>query len=207
MNELKTIFDKFGADKSSKHKYHEIYEPLFKENRNKEINFLEVGIWLGKGMEALLEYFPKANVYGIDIFTRMTPNDVPVLSHPRAHYAIGDTTEISTTSLLRKEFGVEFDYILDDGAHWPKANMLTFRHCSPFLKDGGLYIIEDVWPLERMNSQQLKHPWLKKHPDRYNPLDNEAFLRELEESGMEMERFDNRHISGQPDSYVITMRK
>ena len=138
MKSLKQILDEHGADKSSKHKYYEIYEPLFEENRDKPINFLEIGIWMGKGMEALLEYFPKANIYGIDIFSRMKPSDVPVLSHPRAHYAIGDSTDITTTSLIQKEFGVEFDYILDDGAHWPKANMLTFRHCSPFLKDGGL---------------------------------------------------------------------
>lgn len=204
---LKAIFDKHGADKSSKHKYHEIYEPLFEPNRDKEINFLEIGIWYGKGMEALLEYFPKSQVYGLDIFSRMTPDDVPVLKDPRAHWAKIDTMDVKTTSVLDKEFGVKYDYILDDGAHYPRANMLTFRHCSPFLKKGGLYIIEDVWPLERMNSKQLAHQWLTRHPDRYSMFENEAFLTELDKSGMKIERFDNRQRSGHPDSYVITLRK
>jgi len=204
---LKNIFDNNGTDKSSKHKYHEIYEPLFAPKRNEEINFLEVGIWYGHGMQSFLDYFPNGQIYGIDIFSRMTPDDVPALKNDRAHYVIGDTTSWSTSSLLTREFGVEFDYILDDGAHTPEANMLTFRHCSKLLKPGGLYIIEDVWPLERMTAEELNHPWLKKHPERYGLLANELFLGELQRSNMKIERYDNRRISGHPDSYVITLRK
>jgi len=204
---LQEIFEKNGTDKASKHKYHEIYEPLFKSNKNKKINFLEVGIWKGHGMQAMLDYFPKAQVYGLDIFSRMTPDEVPVLKDPRAHWAKADTTKSQTASVLATEFNVKYDYILDDGAHHPEANMLTFRYCSPFLKKGGVYIIEDVWPMERMSSAQLNHHWLVQHKDRYNTFKNEAFLRELEDSGMEIERFDNRSVSGHPDSYVITLRK
>jgi SAM-dependent methyltransferase len=204
---LKEAFDKNGTDKSTKHKYHEIYEPLFEPNKDNEINFLEVGVWKGHGMAAFLDYFSKAEVYGVDIFTRITPEEVPIFNHERAHWVKGNSLEPSITSLLRSEFGVEFDYILDDGAHYPEANMLTFRHMSPLLKSGGLYIIEDVFPIERMTEKELKHPWLAKQPQKYNHLVNERFLTELDKSGMEIERFDNRKRSGEPDSYVITLRK
>jgi SAM-dependent methyltransferase len=207
MIDLKQIFAKYNADKGYKHRYDEVYEPLFAPNRDKEINFLEIGIWKGLGMQALIDYFPNGQIYGADIFKRLTPADVPVLLHPRAHYLHADSTKPDITSLLESEFGVKFDYILDDGAHWPTANKLTFRHCVPMLKPGGLFIIEDVFPLERMSSAELNHPWIKKHPDRYGHQDNEMFLNELEQSGMSIERFDQRHVSGEPDSYVITLRK
>jgi SAM-dependent methyltransferase len=204
---LKQIFEKHGTDKASKHKYHEIYEPLFEPKKNDEINFLEIGIWKGLGMASLIDYFPNGQIYGADIFTRMTPNDVPILQHERAHYIKADSMSWGITSLLERKFNVEFDYILDDGAHYPEANMLTFRHCSPFLKTGGKYIIEDVWPLEKMTTQQLNHSWLNKYPDRYSQLANAKFLGELHKSGFEIETFDNRNVSGHPDSYVIVLTK
>jgi len=207
MNELGKIFTKHGADKASKHKYHEIYEPLFAPKKDEEINFLEIGIWMGYGMASLVEYFPKGMIYGVDIFSRMEVNDVPILDHDRTDYAKADTTKPEFSDVLSKTFDVQYDYILDDGAHYPEANMLTFRHASPYLKPGGKYIIEDVWPLEQMDTQQLSHSWLKKHPQRYNALANQMFLNELETSGMSIERFDNRAKSGHPDSYVIVLTK
>lgn len=207
MNELGKIFTKNGADKATKHKYHDIYEPIFAPNRDKKINFLEIGIWKGHGMQSFLDYFPNGQIYGLDIFTRMSPDDVPALQNPRAHWAKVDTTTSKTSSILSTKFGVEYDYILDDGAHHPEANLLTFRNCIPYLKSGGIYIIEDVWPIERMNPKQLSHDWIKRHRDKYNSFTNEKFLIELESSGMKIERFDNRQKTGNPDSYVITLRK
>lgn len=206
-NELKDLFHKWGCDKGHKHRYHEIYEPIFAPKKSEPINFLEIGIWKGAGAASLIDYFDDVNVYGLDIFTRMTPEEVPVLQHERMKWAKTDSTNIETVNVLAHDFGVEYDYILDDGAHHPEANLLTFRYCSPFLKSGGVYIIEDVWPLERMSSEQLKHPWLVQNADRYSLAMNEKFLAELDNSGMSIERFDNRHVSGQPDSYAIVLRK
>ena len=207
MKSLRQIFDEQHTDKGTKHSYDKIYEPLFEPRRNDPINFLEIGIWKGHSMAALHEYFPNGNIYGADIFTRLNPEDVPILQEWRCAYVKGDTTKPEITGVLTNKFGVMFDYILDDGAHHPEANMLTFRHTVQFLKPGGYYIIEDVWPLELMGPRQLKHEWLLKNPEAYSHFKNEIFLRELEMSGMTITRFDNREISGQPDSYVIVLQK
>ena len=55
--------------------------------------------------------------------------------------------------------------------------------------------------------KELEHPWLRRHPDRYNALDNNMFLKEIEESGMTITRHDNRKLTGQPDSYIIELVK
>lgn len=207
MKTLRQLFDEYGTDKGTKHSYDLIYEPLFAPNRAEFINFLEVGVWKGHGLAALHEYFENANLYGIDIFTRIKPEEVPVFNEYRVDWAKGDSTKIEIMSVLRDKFGVYFDYILDDGLHTPEANKLTFRHCAPFLKPGGLYIIEDVWPLEQMSAKEMKHDWLKTHAMEYSHSQNELFLKEIEASGWEIQRYDNRKKSGQPDSYVITLRK
>lgn len=206
MSELGKIFTRNGADKASKHRYDRVYQPILEPIREDPINLLEIGVFRGHGMASFAEYLPNASLYGVDLFQRLRPEQIPALNHPRVKWAKVDSTTPAVTSALHK-FGVEFDVIIDDGAHWPEANMLTFRRCSPFLKSGGVYIIEDVWPLERMSSEQLNHWWLKRYKERYDLMKNEAFLTELKNSGMKIERFDHRHITGEPDSYIITLRK
>lgn len=207
MKSLKQLFDTYGADKGHKHHYDNIYEKLFSPKRNEKINFLEVGIWKGLGMAALRDYFPNGEIYGIDIFTRIKPEQVHVLGLNRTHWIKGDSTNIAISGLLADQFGVQFDYILDDGAHYPEANKLTFRHLNQFLKPGGMYIIEDVWPLQKMSAKDLSHPWIRQNLTKYNMMENEKFLYELENSGMKITYYDNRALSGEPDSVVIVLEK
>ena len=58
-----------------------------------------------------------------------------------------------------------------------------------------------------MTIKELQHPWLVRHPDRYNHLDNNMFIKELEDSKLEVIRHDNRKLTGEPDSYIIELRK
>ena len=58
-----------------------------------------------------------------------------------------------------------------------------------------------------MKAKEMKHDWLKSHAMEYSYTQNELFLKEIEDSGWEIQRYDNRKKSGQPDSYVITVRK
>ena len=203
---LEKLFNKYGCDKSKKHKYHEIYEPILKKYKNKKCNILEIGVFNGHSTEAFHEYLPKANLYGIDIFVRTNPDDLSCYKKDRIHYLKASSMEPSTRWKFQEKFpDVKFDIIIDDGMHTPKANMLTLRYLLPLLKDDGHFFIEDVFPLEIMTLNELNHPWLKKHPDRYNALDNNIFLNEMENTGMKIIRHDNRKKTKQPDSYIIEL--
>lgn len=76
---LEELFNKYGCDKAVKHNYHTVYEPEFDTIRNESINILEVGVFKGDSVRAWLEFFPNATIYGIDIFTRVKPEDIDVL--------------------------------------------------------------------------------------------------------------------------------
>ena len=74
------------------------------------------------------------------------------------------------------------------------------------LKKDGVYFIEDVWPLELMNDEEMEHHWIKRFPDRYNLMDNQLFLNSLERSGLRVLRHDHRKLTGHADSYIIELR-
>lgn len=205
---LGDLFNKYGCDKTKKHKYDKIYEPAFEKYRDEEINILEVGVFNGHSTEAFHEYLPKANLYGLDIFVRTKAEDLPCYQKDRTHFLKASSIEPSVKTQLMKKFGnIKFDFIIDDGMHTPLANKLTFRYLSPFLKEGGTFFIEDVFPLELMTLKELEHPWIQRHLDRYNALENNMFLVEIEKSGMTIKRHDNRKLTGEPDSYIIELTK
>jgi len=209
MSELLEIFDKNGCDKGTTgqyaHLYHTVYEPAFEPFRNDPINILEVGIWKGTSHQSWVDYFPNAQVYGIDVFTRMKESDVPVLQHERVHHLKADSTSYALPMLVEQAFGkdIQFDFIIDDGLHTPEANAMTFKHLIRFLKPTGRFFIEDVWALDKLTTEESKHPWIQK-PE-YSILEYNKFIAALE--GYAVKRHDLRKISKITNSYIFEVRK
>lgn len=205
MSELKELFDRHGCDKSSKHGYEEVYDQYFHPVRNAPLDILEIGVFKGASTKALHEYFPNATMHCVDIFKRTNPEDLDVLQEERVRWIKADSMSGCLPDRMWNSWGsgISFDFIIDDGAHYPKANLKTFRNCFPFLKKGGTYFIEDVWPLELMTPRELDNRWLKENSDRYGQLDNNAFVSEI--SKHNVSRHDLRGKRGIPDSYIIAV--
>ena len=205
MSYLKSLFDKYACDKSTKHNYHEVYEPLFEPYKNEPINFLEIGVFKGASTSAIHEYFPNATIYGLDIFERVKAEDIDILKEDRVEWLKGDSLNPSITDAIKAKWpDVKFDFILDDGAHWPEANQKTMKNLIPFLADGGTYIIEDVFPMSIMTQKELNLDWLRKSPDKYDMLKYYAFEDAMKDTGLSINRYDLR-VGNAPDSYVVTL--
>lgn len=203
---LKELFNKYGCDKARKHHYDKIYGAEFEDIRNQPLNILEVGVFKGESTSAWVDYFPNATIYGLDIFTRVNMDEIGILQHERVKALRGDSTNFTVTREIYKNWpNIKFDIIIDDGLHTPRANAQTFNNLFPFLKDDGAYYIEDVWPLDIMTSKELQHFWLQKYPEKYNALEMEFFLNSIEK--YKIERFDNRKLSGEGDSYIIKVTR
>jgi cephalosporin hydroxylase len=202
---LKELFNKYGCDKAKKHHYHTVYQPEFEPLQNKPINILEVGVFKGESASAWIDFFPNATVYGLDIFVRVSAEDIPILQHPRVKWLKGDSTHPSVSGAIQKAWpDVQFDIIIDDGLHRPEANALTFINLFPFIKSTGSYYVEDVWPLDIANQEELQHWWLQKNPEIYNMLKMNIFLNQIQNE--KVERFDLRKLSGHGDSYIIKVQ-
>lgn len=199
---LEKLFNTYGCDKAKKHHYHTVYQPEFEALKNAHINILEIGVFKGNSISAWLDFFPNATIYGLDIFVRVSPEDIAVLQHPRVKWLKCDSTNANSTSFIEKQWpNVKFDIIIDDGLHTPEANAKTFDNMFPLLKDTGSYYVEDVWPLDIATEKELKHRWLVTQPNEYNMLTMAKFLNAID--GKKITRFDLRSLSGEGDSYII----
>lgn len=205
---LKELFDKHKCDKGTeKHHYYKDYEQYFEKRREEPLNFLEIGTFKAASTNAFHDYFPNANIYTIDIFVRTDPKDLKILHEDRVHWMKADSMDASLGMKIRSQWGedIQFDFVIDDGAHWPEANRLTFENIIPFLKDDGTYFIEDVWPMDRMTSQELDNPWLRKSPDKYCMLKHNRFMSAFDQ--YEKTFHDRRKETKCGDTYIIAINK
>ena len=202
---LKELFDKYGCDKGTgKHHYYKEYEPYMESVRNDPINLLEIGTYLGASTRAFHEYFPNGTIYTIDIFARTTPKDLNILKSGRVEWLKWDSTDASLGKKIKEQWGdVKFDFIIDDGAHWPEANRLTFENCIPFMKEDGTYFVEDVWPMHKMSQAELSNPWLVRLSERYDMLKHMRFMTALD--SYNTTHYDRRYETKCGDTYIIAI--
>lgn len=116
-----------------------VYERYFESYRNKPLKFLEIGVFKGGSLEMWREYFgPEASIWGVDI-------DPACAAYETAgtHVRIGSQADPDFLKTVVKEMGTP-DIILDDGSHVNEHQVVSFRTLFPLLKDGGLYVIEDL---------------------------------------------------------------
>jgi len=133
---FKEISDSVDCDKSTYHEYDRIY-PLFLEKwRNESINIFEIGIEYGKSMKIWENYFPFANIWGMDIAN--------TYKSPRCSVFIGDQSKMEDLVSISNKIP-KCELIVDDGSHVPEHQLKTFNYLfRNVLKPGGVYIIEDI---------------------------------------------------------------
>lgn len=195
---LRELFDKYDCDKGFRHSYDRLYEPEFEPIRFSDLNILEVGVLRGESIDAWLDYFPNAMVWGIDTFERIDPSEVRALQHPRVRTVIGD----SQSSEIRSSLSGLFDIIIDDGEHSALAVQKTFSVLSDYLAPNGVYYIEDFVPThEYAESAELPQSRL----DKWHPRDVTQALEYFAQSGFDVRMLDVREYSGKDNSVIVRL--
>ena len=130
---------KSGTDKSSKeHNYLSFYEFFFEKIRHAQIKILEIGVLVGASLKVWEEYFPNGIVIGADI-----DPGIKSLGTSRILTEIIDQSNIEDLVQLGVNHG-PFDVVIEDGSHQWEHQITTFKTLFPFLKNGGIYIVEDL---------------------------------------------------------------
>ena len=141
MHELTEIALKIGNnDKAKDHSHTEFYGPLLTPHKHTFLDVLEIGIYMGGSLLMWKEFFPNAQIHGIDIE-----------EHEKAKH-LRDEDRITTyfEDAYTKEFydkikHKSFDFILDDGPHTVETWNLFLNNYVKLLKPGGILIIEDIF--------------------------------------------------------------
>ena len=121
-----------------RHDYLKRYNFHFYPIRENVKKVLEIGIDKGESLEMWKEYFPKAEIHGLDINEECTK-----FSEDRIKIHIGDQSNIKYLDKLGKENG-PFDIIIDDGSHIHDHIIRSFTSLYPYLNNKGNYVVEDV---------------------------------------------------------------
>lgn len=152
--ELCDIMNKYGSDKGEGwHNYTKIYHHLFKNKRNEPLNIFELGLGTnnidvpsnmgmngkpGASLYGWREYFSKSQIYGADIDTRILFDSDKIKT-----FYVDQLNSKSIVEMWNK-IDMDFDIIVEDGLHTFEANINFLTNSFHKLKDGGIYIIEDI---------------------------------------------------------------
>src|SRR3990167_7390105 len=132
---ISKILAKYGrsTDKIWHHRYGDAYDELFKKfDRKASLNIMEVGTQKGGTLLAWKEYFPNANVIGVDIV------DVVPKKYRK------DTVTRVIADIKKIDTDMEFDIIIDDGSHYLADIVYVIANYFVKMRDKGVMILEDV---------------------------------------------------------------
>lgn len=124
---LAELAKKYNTDKLD-HGYCPYYEIHIKDPKH----ILEIGIYKGGSLLMWRDYFPKAEITGVDIWED-SPYDLPNIRCIK-----GNATHRATYD------GLDPDVVIDDGSHYSDQMVQAFEILWPRLPSGGWYVIEDL---------------------------------------------------------------
>ena len=138
--DLLTLFNQSEYYALKYKNYFPIYEKLFSKFKGKKITFVEIGVLSGGSLFMWRKFFgDQARIIGIEL-------------NPAAKRFEKDGFEIHIGNQSDENFWKDFfqkvgevDIILDDGGHTNFQQIVTTCSCVPFIKNGGLLVVEDVF--------------------------------------------------------------
>tara|TARA_B100000029_G_scaffold91629_1_gene81589 strand:- start:1491 stop:2327 length:837 start_codon:yes stop_codon:yes gene_type:complete len=141
MKSLKELYQNHSGKVSDKWSiYLNEYEDKLKKYQKLPINFFEIGVLNGGSLEIFSKYFSNAElILGCDIDAKC---EKLKFSKPNIKCIIGDVNNGEIKNKIIKN--PKFDIILDDGSHNSDDIVKTFCNYFNYLKEDGLYIIEDM---------------------------------------------------------------
>jgi hypothetical protein len=143
------------TDKGKIHGYLDIYEELFRPLKDKEITIFEVGYQYGGSCRLWEKYFPNAQIRAVDITAKHTKEEIAVAGYYNLQVKIKKgkrvKLEIKDIMALTEDYFKDFsiDIAIDDGSHKLEDQIYFINLVYPFIKKGGLLIVEDVQDIDQ----------------------------------------------------------
>jgi hypothetical protein len=142
---------KAGTDKVIDHQYQHAYETYLPKYRHKPIKMLEIGLGCemtygpGKSANLWTAYFddPRTEIYFLE-YNKPCLDKWKEELPPRVKAIDGDQSNVDHLKRMIYEFGGGYDIIVDDGGHHQNMIITSLKFLWPYLKPGGIYVIEDL---------------------------------------------------------------
>lgn len=145
---FKDVFDNslHLTDKFTGHRYLDTYDEVFGPRKLTAKNILEIGVDQGGSLLLWRDFFPNANIYGLDI--KNNPPELDKYSKDRITYINQNAYDVNCVRENFEYKGMQFDIIIDDGPHSLESMLFFVEHYSVILAPGGVMVIEDIPAIE-----------------------------------------------------------
>lgn len=166
---LTSLCDKYGSDKGSlrshghpypwpAHTYTDYYARLWSHCRAQVKRVFECGLGTnnptvrsnmgksgrpGASLRVWRDYFPNAQVVGADIDRGVLFQEERIST-----YYVDQLNPSAISEMWSAARGGKFDFMVDDGLHEFRAGITLFENSIARLSDHGIYVIEDVNPVD-----------------------------------------------------------
>ncbi len=186
---LHNLFFKYGSDKGApnderhpisqltSHTYADFYYSLFNLSRDPIKRVFECGLGTnnsdfnsnmgktglpGASLRAWKDHFPNAEIFGADIDPQILFSEDRIKT-----FYVDQTDRVSIENMWQKIGTADFDIIIDDGLHKFDAGISLFEASFSNLREGGIYIIEDINRDEKFRF----YDYFEHKPFRFNIVD------------------------------------
>lgn len=137
---ISQLATKHKSDKGpSCHNYTALYESMFAGIREEQLTILEIGVLGGRSLLMWEEYFPNADIHGIDL----NPECAKVDEGNTTTVWIGDQHDPDFLDKITMRLGGGFDIVIDDGSHRVEDQIFTFKRLWPNTRL--IYVVEDTY--------------------------------------------------------------
>jgi hypothetical protein len=143
MKTLHEIIEKYPTDKLA-HGYIPIYQKYFEPIKYTTKKVLEIGLFNGNSQLMWKSFFPNAQIYALDNLEFEQSQTAYQTLSDVIHIKVADQANRQDLELCLSEFGGDFDVIIDDGGHLMDQQQISLGFLFPYLKPGGLYVVEDL---------------------------------------------------------------
>lgn len=132
--------------------YTNTYEKYMQDKRDQPISMLEIGVCDKRfpyaSIKMWMSYFSDIDLYAVDNFWGHSITDkqteIEELNSEGINFIYADQGSFENWDELNKMFPHTFDFIIEDGSHWPNHMMISLWKSIGMLKTGGYYFMEDI---------------------------------------------------------------
>jgi hypothetical protein len=197
MNKLTEIGLRTRTDKASDHRFTEFYYDYCKNYTSP--NLLELGVSEGYSLRMWEEFFQTGNIIGMDIdiskflSAQRIPYDASLTEIKTGNITVYYGNQEVPNDLLKSlNYHSEYDIIIDDGGHTMKQQQITLGTMFPYVKSGGIFIMEDLHTSFHGG---------------YNPFDGNISTYDVIEKISNGEKFESPYITSEQTDYILKHTK
>lgn len=140
------------GDSDTCHEYTPLYYHMFCGREHEVKRVLEIGVNMGCSLRMWKEFFPNAEIIGIDTA------DCSRFNEDRIKVFRADGTNPEQMKAVMDAAGhAPFDLVVDDGSHYLVDQQKSLGIFLPYLAPNGIYVVED---LEKDCEPELLDPFV-----------------------------------------------